>query len=59
MLRFFAELSLAEIAAETGRPIGTVKTHLFRGLARLRTAMTPTESIDEPPVPPERAVRCR
>ena len=39
MLRFYAELSLAEIAAETGRPIGTVKTHLFRGLARLRAAL--------------------
>jgi len=39
MLRFFAELSLAEIAAETERPIGTVKTHLFRGLARLRTSL--------------------
>ena len=39
MLRFFAELSLAEIASETDRPIGTVKTHLFRGLARLRATM--------------------
>ena len=45
MLRFFAELSLAEIAIETGRPLGTVKTHLFRGLARLRTAMTVDEAI--------------
>ena len=35
-LRFFAELSLAQIAAATGRPLGTVKTHLHRGLARLR-----------------------
>jgi len=39
MLRFYAGLSLAEIAAETDRPIGTVKTHLFRGLARLRTTL--------------------
>jgi len=38
-LRFFGELSLAEIAAETGRPIGTVKTHLHRGLLRLRTSL--------------------
>ena len=38
-LRFFAELSLAEIAEQTGRPLGTVKTHLHRGLARLRDAM--------------------
>ena len=35
-LRFFAERSLDEIAAVTGRPLGTVKTHLHRGLLRLR-----------------------
>ena len=38
-LRFFAERSLAEIASETGRPLGTVKTHLHRGLLRLRDAI--------------------
>jgi RNA polymerase sigma-70 factor (ECF subfamily) len=35
-LRFFGDLSLAEIAAVTGRPIPTIKTHLRRGLLRLR-----------------------
>lgn len=35
-LRFFADRSLNEIAAVTGRPLGTVKTHLRRGLLRLR-----------------------
>jgi RNA polymerase sigma-70 factor (ECF subfamily) len=35
-LRFFAELSLAEIATQSGRPVATVKTHLRRGLLRLR-----------------------
>jgi len=35
-LRFFGQRSLAEIAAATDRPLGTVKTHLHRGLARLR-----------------------
>ena len=35
-LRFFGELSLEEIARETERPLGTVKTHLRRGLLRLR-----------------------
>lgn len=35
-LRFFAELSLLQIARSTGRPLGTVKTQLHRGLARLR-----------------------
>ncbi len=38
-LRFFAERSLLEIAAATDRPLGTVKTHLHRGLARLRKAL--------------------
>ncbi len=36
-LRFFGELSLDEIATQTGRPLGTVKTHLHRGLIRLRS----------------------
>jgi RNA polymerase sigma-70 factor (ECF subfamily) len=35
-LRFFADRSLAEIAEATERPLATVKTHLHRGLARLR-----------------------
>ena len=38
-LRFFGELSLEEIAVQTGRPLGTVKTHLHRGLLRLRGSM--------------------
>jgi RNA polymerase sigma-70 factor (ECF subfamily) len=38
-LRFFAERSLAEIAVATDRPLGTVKTHLHRGLARLRISL--------------------
>jgi RNA polymerase sigma-70 factor (ECF subfamily) len=38
-LRFFGELSLAEIAVVTDRPVGTVKTHLRRGLGRLREAL--------------------
>lgn len=35
-LRFFADASLDDIARHTDRPLGTVKTHLHRGLARLR-----------------------
>ncbi len=35
-LRFFGELSLEEIAHVTSRPVNTVKTHLRRGLERLR-----------------------
>lgn len=38
-LRFFGDLSLAEIAAVSGRPLGTVKTHLHRGLMRLREGL--------------------
>jgi RNA polymerase sigma factor (sigma-70 family) len=43
-LRFFAERSLAEIAAETGRPLATVKTHLHRGLLKLRAAVGEPEA---------------
>lgn len=39
VLRFFSELSLAEIAAQSDRPLATVKTHLRRGLQRLRRAL--------------------
>jgi RNA polymerase sigma-70 factor, ECF subfamily len=35
-LRFFADQSLESIAASTGRPLGTVKAQLHRGLERLR-----------------------
>lgn len=42
-LRFFAERSLDEIASLTGRPLGTVKTHLYRGLVRLRGHLSEQE----------------
>jgi RNA polymerase sigma-70 factor, ECF subfamily len=35
-LRFFGELSLADIATTTGRPTGTIKAQLHRGIERLR-----------------------
>lgn len=38
-LRFFGDLSLLEIASVSGRPLGTVKTHLHRGLLRLRESL--------------------
>jgi RNA polymerase sigma-70 factor (ECF subfamily) len=38
-LRFFGEMTLDEIASQTGRPLNTVKTHLRRGLLRLRGAL--------------------
>jgi RNA polymerase sigma-70 factor (ECF subfamily) len=37
--RYFANLTLREIATETGRPLGTVKVQVHRGLAYLRTLM--------------------
>jgi RNA polymerase sigma-70 factor (ECF subfamily) len=40
-LRFFGDRSLEEIAMVTGRPLGTVKTHLRRGLLRLRDIVEP------------------
>ena len=40
-LRFFGELSLDEIARVTERPLATVKTHLRRGLLRLRGTVEP------------------
>jgi RNA polymerase sigma-70 factor (ECF subfamily) len=42
-LRFFGELALAEIATATGRPLGTVKAQLYRGLERLRETLTGVE----------------
>jgi RNA polymerase sigma-70 factor (ECF subfamily) len=38
-LRFYAELSQSEIAAETGVALGTVKSRMVRGLERLRALM--------------------
>lgn len=35
ILRFTHELTLDEIASSTGMPLGTVKSHVFRGLKRL------------------------
>ena len=40
-LRFFGERSLEEIAILTGRPLNTVKTHLRRGLLRMRDGLEP------------------
>jgi RNA polymerase sigma-70 factor (ECF subfamily) len=37
LLRFVEELELADIAAITGLPISTVKTHLYRSLATIRS----------------------
>jgi RNA polymerase sigma-70 factor, ECF subfamily len=44
-LRFFADLSLFEVAEATDRPVNTVKTHLRRGLERLRPIVERREGI--------------
>jgi RNA polymerase sigma-70 factor, ECF subfamily len=38
LLRFVEELDLSEIAATTGLPISTVKSHLYRALAIIRAS---------------------
>lgn len=41
VLHYYQEMSIAEIAAATGQPEGTIKTHLFRARARLRALLQP------------------
>ena len=41
VLRFFGDLSLQEIAANTDLPVGTVKSRLHRGIAALRDQLEP------------------
>jgi len=44
-LRYFAELTVPEIAEACNRPQGTVKTHLHRGLLRLRERIEQREAV--------------
>jgi RNA polymerase sigma-70 factor (ECF subfamily) len=46
LLRFLEELELSEIAAITGLPISTVKTHLYRALATIRARHNATTHKD-------------
>lgn len=41
LLRFQEELEIPEIAEITGLPVGTVKSHLYRALAAVRTNHSP------------------
>lgn len=44
VLRYFAGLSVEDTAATVGRPLSTTKSHLRRGLQRLRAVMR-TEAV--------------
>jgi RNA polymerase sigma factor (sigma-70 family) len=43
VLRFFEDMSEADIARTLDRPLGTVKSDLHRGLARLRALFEQTK----------------
>jgi RNA polymerase sigma-70 factor (ECF subfamily) len=45
VLRYVVDLPIAEISAATGRPEGTVKTDISRGLERLREAVQREELL--------------
>jgi RNA polymerase sigma-70 factor (ECF subfamily) len=47
VLRHVDGMSYAEIAVAVGRPEGTVKAHVHRGLAALRTALVASEGSPE------------
>lgn len=51
VLRHVDGLSYAEIAAATGRPEGTVKAHVHRGLAALRKALQSAERREREEIP--------
>ena len=47
VLRYWLNLSEAEMAVAMSTSVGTVKSNLSRGLAALRTALLDTESADD------------
>jgi len=47
VLRHVEELGYDEIASATGRPAGTIKSDVHRGLALLRAAMSPCSGANE------------
>jgi RNA polymerase sigma-70 factor (ECF subfamily) len=51
VLRHVDGMSYAEIAEATGRPEGTVKAHVHRGLAALRTALLAAERQEREEIP--------
>ncbi|MEV0720479.1 SigE family RNA polymerase sigma factor [Asanoa sp. NPDC050611] len=49
VLRYLDDLPEAEVAAMLGWPVGTVKSHASRGLARLRTVLDAPELLKGSP----------
>jgi RNA polymerase sigma-70 factor (sigma-E family) len=47
VLRYLDDLPEAQVAAQLGWPVGTVKSHASRGLARLRAALGDNEPAKE------------
>jgi RNA polymerase sigma-70 factor (ECF subfamily) len=45
LLRFVEQMSVAEVAAAVGEPIGTIKSRLSRGRQRLREILKPIEHL--------------
>jgi RNA polymerase sigma-70 factor (ECF subfamily) len=45
LLRFLEEMDIPEIAAVTGLPLGTVKSHLYRALNAIRSRHQPPDFI--------------
>ncbi len=46
-LRYLADMSEADVADELGISVGTVKTHVHRGLETLRRQLAPGTSVDD------------
>jgi len=48
VLRHVVGLPIADVAAVLGCPVGTAKSHVSRGLARLRAMYAPTTDLAPP-----------